>query len=283
METSKKWENIRNICIIKMLAKLGHYPIKTTEKAAWFLSPLRSETTASFNVSLHKNLWYDFGLGKGGSAIDLMMNIKSCNAKEAFEFLKEDLISFTFSPPSNFQPKNDIIQIITIDLIKNPSLLNYLKSRKIPLNIARNYCYQVWYEIREKNYFAIGLQNNKGGWELRNKYFKGSSRPKSYSIIKRAAKQLIIMEGMFDFLSLAFINKDLVQKSDIIILNSLGFIHKIKSLIPHYNMVLIYLDNDPAGKKATSSLLNLYNNITDCSDLYRDYPDLNEKLKKENY
>ena len=98
IETSKSWEKARNICIVKTLAKLGHFPSRKTEKEAWFLSPLRSETQASFSVSLHKNLWYDFGMGKGGSIIDLIMEMKSCTVKEALEYLMNDMATFSFSP-----------------------------------------------------------------------------------------------------------------------------------------------------------------------------------------
>ena len=86
---------------------------------------------------------------------------------------------------------------------------------------------------------------------------------------------------MFDFLSLVTIDEDLVQNSDCIILNSLAFLERIKMLIPKYEKVLIYLDNDPAGNKAASSLLDQFENVTDCSNSYSDYIDLNEKLKAE--
>ncbi|GGW86099.1 hypothetical protein GCM10008086_13010 [Salegentibacter mishustinae] len=86
---------------------------------------------------------------------------------------------------------------------------------------------------------------------------------------------------MFDFLSLATIDEDLVQNSDCIILNSLAFLERIKMLIPKYEKALLYLDNDPAGKKAAGSLLNQFQNVTDCSNSYCDYIDLNEKLKAE--
>ena len=272
----------RNICIVKILAKLGHFPTRTSEKEAWFLSPLRSETQASFSVSLIKNLWFDFGLGKGGNAIDLVMKIKSCSIKEALAFLNDDLISFSFSPPVKKIPeKNSGIKIIDVQFLSLRALIIYLESRNIPFEIARNYCRQVWYRFKGKKFFAIGLINHLGGWELRNKYFKNSSSPKTYSFINKNCKQLIITEGMFDFLSLATMDKNLVENSNCIILNSLAFIKRIEILIPEYDRVLLFLDNDPAGKKATTSLLSLYNNITDCSDSYSAYIDLNDKLKDE--
>ncbi|WP_282017016.1 toprim domain-containing protein [Salegentibacter mishustinae] len=281
-EITKSWEKARNICIVKTLAKLGHFPSRTTEKEAWFLSPLRSETQASFSVSLHKNLWYDFGIGKGGSTIDLIMLMKSFSVKEALEYLKNDTETFSFSPS---KPEDRLeqaeIRILDVELIYLQGLVDYLKSRKIPLEVGNKYCKQIWYGCRGKRFFAIGLQNQQGGWELRNKYFKTSSSPKTFSFFERDSNQLIINEGMFDFLSLATIDEDLVHNSDCIILNSLAFLRRIKMLIPKYEKVLIYLDNDPAGTKAASSLLKQFDNVTDCSISYSDYIDLNEKLKAE--
>jgi 5S rRNA maturation endonuclease (ribonuclease M5) len=275
-------KSARNICIVKTLAKLGHFPTRTTEKEAWFLSPLRSETQASFSVSLIKNLWFDFGLGIGGNTIDLIMLKKSWSVREALEFLKNDMGSLSFSPP-DIKPisKEPEISIPDVQIIHLKALIDYLHSRSIPYEIGRKYCRQVWYRCKGKRFFALGLENYKRGWELRNKYFKTSSSPKTFSFFERESKQLIITEGMFDFLSLASIDEDLVQTSDCIILNSLAFLERIKRFIPKYEKVLIYLDNDPAGKKAAGSLLNQFDNVANCSDSYSGYVDLNEKLIKE--
>jgi len=282
IETSKSWEKARNICIVKTLAKLGHFPSRTTEKEAWFLSPLRSETQASFSVSLHKNLWYDFGIGKGGSIIDLIMAMESCTVKEALEYLMSDMIKLSFRPlKTEARLRKTEIRILDVEAIYLQGLIDYLKSRNIPLKVGNKYCKQIWYHCKGKGFFAIGLQNHLGGWELRNKYFKSSSSPKTFSLIENDSEQLLITEGMFDFLSLATIDEDLVQSSDCIILNSLAFIKRIEILITVYDRVLLYLDNDPAGEKATTSLLNQYEHITDCRESYKGYVDLNEKLKDE--
>lgn len=273
-------EKARNICIVSYLAKLGHFPIGTTEKEAWFLSPLRSETKASFKVSKVLNKWYDFGIGKGGSLIDLVCLIQNCEFKEALAILEQDTIAPGYRYPKKQQSKKAKIQITTVEPLDHPALIQYLKSREIPINIARRYCSQVWYLWKNKPYYTIGLKNHLGGWELRNKYFKNSSSPKTYTIFQNNSEQLVITEGMFDFLSLATVDEDLVQNSDCIILNSLAFVNRTEPLIPEYHRVMLYLDNDPAGKKATAKLLSLYDHITDCSYAYKDYVDLNEKLIK---
>ena len=275
-------KSARNICIVKTLAKLGHFPTRKSEKEAWFLSPLRSETQASFSVSLIKNLWFDFGLGTGGNTIDLIMLIESWSVRETLEFLKNDIGYLSFSPPDiGHLTKESEISILDVQIIHLKALIDYLSSRNIPYEIGRKYCRQVWYRCKGKRFFALGLENYKRGWELRNKYFKTSSSPKTFSFFERDSNKLIITEGMFDFLSLATIDEDLVQNSDCIILNSLAFLERIKMLIPKYEKVLLYLDNDPAGKKAASLLLDQFDNVTDCSNSYSDYIDLNEKLKAE--
>jgi 5S rRNA maturation endonuclease (ribonuclease M5) len=275
---SKSCESARNICIVKTLAKLGHFPSRTSEKEAWFLSPLRSETQASFNVSLRKNLWYDFGIGKGGSIIDLIMTMKSCSINEAVQFLQTDTISYEFNPPMKQIGLRNKIQIITVGSLEHSALVGYLKSRNIPIKIAGKYCKEVWYRCKSKKYFAIGLENNFGGWELRNKYYKNSSSPKSYSFIDHSSERLLITEGIFDFLTLAVLNESLINASDGLVLNSLVFLKDIKNMISKYSEVFLFLDNDPAGEKATAVLLRFSTNVTDCSGSYHPYKDLNEKL-----
>ena len=86
---------------------------------------------------------------------------------------------------------------------------------------------------------------------------------------------------MFDFLSLATMEEDLVNSSDVIILNSLGFAHKIPEHLSIYANIRLYLDNDPAGDKATNMLIGLFDSATDERGFYKEFKDLNEKLCDE--
>ena len=275
------WESVRNICIVKTLAKLGHIPSKTTEKEAWFLSPLRSETQASFSVCLHKNVWYDFGSGQGGSVIDLIMALKGCSIHQAAKFLLEDTIIPPFQKPIKKQRTDISIKIKIIRPITTIALIQYIGSRNIPLEIAHTYCKEVWYSFKSKTYFAVGLANHIGGWELRNKYYKNSSSPKSYSLFKHSSDQMVVTEGIFDFLSLAVLEPEVVATSDCLILNSLSFIKDSHALLRSYKEVLLYLDNDAAGKKATQSLLSQFPSALDRSSSYSNFTDLNNWLTHE--
>lgn len=53
------------------------------------LCPFHTEKTPSFNVSPEKNLYYCFGCGAGGNAINFIMNIQNYSFREALEILAE--------------------------------------------------------------------------------------------------------------------------------------------------------------------------------------------------
>ncbi len=280
-------ETARNFSVEKALEKLGYFPKKTTEKEAWFLSPFRSETQASFKVSKIKNRWYDHGEGIGGNVIDLVCKILKCSIKDTLIFLSDsipiniieqqhqwDTTAINIMTAAN-------IEIIKVQEIMHPALVQYLKLRGIELDIAKKYCKEVWYQYKTSEFFAIGLKNNKGGWELRNKIFKNSRSPKSYTYIQNNKKQLIILEGMFDLLSLATLGGNLLKTSDILVLNSISFINDIEKHISKYALVHLYLDNDISGQKAAQYLIDKYKHVIDKSSSYKNYKDLNDLLNHE--
>jgi len=271
-------EIARHISVMEILAGLGHFPIKESEKEAWFLNILRSETQASFKVSKELNRWYDHGAGFGGNIIDLIVRMNHCSVKEALEFLTNDISYFSFHQQAIFRNSVSKIQILKVHEIIHPALIQYLSSRKITLTTARKYCKEVWYEFNGKKYFAIGLQNVKDGWELRNIYFKNSSSPKSYTYLKNSGKQLIALEGMFDLLSLVELDIIDISNCDIIILNSTAFIKSIVGFFKDYHKVYLYLDNDPTGKRISLLLTQNYTHVIDKSSLYKNFKDLNEWL-----
>ena len=205
-------ERARAFPIEKALAKLGHFPTKSTEKEAWFLSPFRSETQASFKVSKKLNRWYDHGSGKGGNVIDLICQINRSSVGEALSFLEQGQTSFSFQQqlPVRIQ-KNTGLKILHARPIRHYGLIKYLSERKISIAIASTICKEVHYLHKGRPYFAIGLQNDSEGWELRNKYYKNCSSPKDITHIKNGNGKLIVTEGVFDLLSILSYNKILEQ------------------------------------------------------------------------
>jgi len=271
-------ERARNLSIVKTLASFGHFPSRTTEKEAWFLSPLRSETQASFKVSLVLNRWYDHGLGTGGNGLDLIVAMKNCSVKEALELLSKEKDFFFFQQPILKKPTSSEIEILDVKPIQHQALIQYLDARMISIQAAKRYCKEVTYRIKGKSCFSIGLQNHKDGWELRNKYFKISSSPKAYTYLNKHSDRLMILEGMFDLLSLAELYPNQLESSDVIVLNSLSFLQAVSNLFENYKEVELYLDQDESGRMHSKELTDRYSNMKDTSECYIGYKDLNEQL-----
>ncbi|EID74047.1 DNA primase [Imtechella halotolerans K1] len=271
-------EKARSICIVLTLAKLGHFPKRKSEKEAWFLSPFRSETQASLKVSLKENYWIDFGSFEGGNVIDLVVKLKHCSVKDALIFLSGGIPNFSFHQQTILKQRTGKIEILKILTIQHLFLINFLKSRKILVSFAQNYCKEVWYNHNGKTFFAIGLENHLGGWELRNKYFKSSTSPKTFSLIPQGSDHLIVTEGMFDLLSLESLLNESLEGYDLMILNSLAFTRNISSYLKSYKTIKLYLDYDDSGSKATEYLLKIHSQAIDCRAVYKGYKDANEKL-----
>ena len=274
-------ERARAFPIERALAKLGHFPTKTTGKEAWYLSPFRPEAQASFKVSKKLNRWYDHGAGKGGNVIDLICQITKCSVKEALKIIGQDRTSFSFQQQLVFEKdegKEHKITITNITTLTHPALKGYLKSRSIELTTALKYIREVHYRFKDKDYFAIGLKNDSGGWELRNKYLKNSSSPKDTTHIKNGHTKLIVTEGMFDLLSILEGNENLEMEYDLLVLNSTAFVQKAMKIVEDYSSIELYLDNDLNGKKMTQKLIENSENCEDRSTLYKDFKDINEWL-----
>ena len=91
------YKEANNISIKDYLNSLGIQPV--TEKGSYgmYRSPLREDNTPSFKVDYNANLWCDYGTGKGGTLIDLVMKQNGCNAYGAICRLEQgDTASFSF-------------------------------------------------------------------------------------------------------------------------------------------------------------------------------------------
>jgi hypothetical protein len=285
MENKIKINKLKEIPIDFVLSKYGIKAVKTRYNCAWYFAFDREENTASIKVDSVMNRFYDHGIGKGGSVIDIVMLIQRCTLNDAIQFLSdfdglqmEEHIKTT----RKLKIENSSIFIFKVQKLVHPPLLEYLEKRFIELCVAEKYCHQVHYNVSGKNYFGIGFLNDQGGYEIRSKYFKGGSSPKTITSILNGSKELVIFEGFFDFLSYLTIKPEKQKLYDFIILNSVSNHVKITpEIIIKYDLVYLFLDNDNAGKKTTELIQNKTKKVFDYSTKYEAFNDLNEYLIHE--
>jgi hypothetical protein len=175
---------------------------------------------------------------------------------------------------------NSKIKVLQTTPLQHPALLQYISSRRVSLEIAKKYCLEVHFELFGRHNFAVGFGNTAGGFELRNKYFKGASSPKAITVFDAGERDTMkVFEGFFDFLSyqqLTQLSKLPPQHS--LILNSLSFFEQSRPLMEQYKRVELYLDNNTAGRKATVSAVKGNSCYSDQSHFYRKFEDLNDFL-----
>lgn len=281
------------IPIMDYLASINHHPKRiVNQNQFWFLSPLRNEKTASFKVDKTINRWFDFGSGKGGNLVDLTLLLHDLKSvSEALEKIETHLFFFHQQNNSNIiesdNPKTAESQNATILEIKdirnlgyNTAITEYLHSRNIDIQKASNYLKEVYYFANHKHYFGVGFQNNSGGREIRNKYFKGCLGNKDLTTIENNNDSIAVFEGFFDFISanqLGFVDS---KSTDILVLNSNALLDRSIVFLENKKAVNLYLDNDDSGSAATAIITNHINCACDQRSLYANAKDINELLAR---
>ena len=159
------------------------------------------------------------------------------------------------------------------------SLLMYLKERGIPLDIAKQHARELYYRHRDKDYSAIGIPNDSDGFEVRNRYFKGTIGNKDVSTIPGPTHRVFVFEGMFDFLSAQAMLDGKIDGT-VIVLNSVTMKDKAIEIIKELKplTVELYRDNDNSGRALLVDFQQALPEptIVDWAKLYACCGDLNE-------
>ncbi len=271
----------KKIPIVSYLAACGITPEKVRGDEVLYKSPLREDHRPSFFVNRKKNTWYD-ARGFGGNILDLVMRMNMVTLPGALMILQRPGISAeTFSFPCQ-QTEAGSIELKHVQQLQNRALVQYIEGRGIPAKVAACYCHEAYYRIDGKQYFALAFCNDQLGFELRNKYFKGSIAPKAITTIKGKHESVIIFEGFINFLSALVYYKKTRTEATIIILNSVSNLHLALPKLQTFRNINLFFDNDKAGEQATIEVKELYPDATDFSKIvYPGYNDFNEYLTRK--
>lgn len=272
---------IKRLSIRDYLSRRGIRPARENDRCGFYLSPLRAEHTPSFKVDYTLNLWHDFGTGKGGSIIDLVMGLENCDKSQAIRLLSNGEISPAVVAPTSATPPVPALRILTHTPLQHAALIGYLRERGINPTIAAAYCRQVRYAVGGREFFSIGFRNDAGGYELRSEHFKGGSSPKHITTIDNHADTCIAFEGFMDFLSYLTLKEAERLRIDAVVMNSVVNIGKAIPFLQRHRTVHTFFDNDDAGRRAAAQMQQLAPavEVVDQAPLYRDHNDLNDYLK----
>ncbi len=282
------FSRIKRYPIVEYLERKGIKPVRKTPTYAMYRSPLREETHPSFKVDTEKNLWIDYGEGRGGSIIDLCMRMEGCTLSEAIRRLGQNASdNGTYSSRNGFAPNNShpvmavngARRLIEISDTLPPHLQDYLtKERCINLEKAMPFLKCVCYEVRGRCYQAIGFANQSRGYELRDdKTFKGTIAPKDITpIFTDRAEPVCIFEGFMDFLSFLSMKEEITNHC--LVMNSVSNVARTIRYLNdrHLTHIRAFLDNDEAGRRAVQDFIKAGFHVEGMNIHYKDFKDLNE-------
>ena len=280
----------KQIRIEEYLHSLGYDPVRRQGGNLWYKSPFRDEREPSFKVNTERNLWYDFGAGRGGNIIALAQELY---ASDSLPYLLERIaeqapgvrpVSFSFGGQALSKPSFQQLEVMPLS---SPALYSYLRQRGINTELAKRECREVRYLTDGKPYFAVGFPNRSGGYEIRNKLFKGCIAPKDITHIRQeqTRETCCLFEGFMDYLSFLTLRLERCPErpdldgQDYIVLNSTSNLSKAIRPLGGYGRIHCFLDNDKAGMEAVQELREEYGlRVRDASHIYGGYNDLNDFL-----
>ena len=283
---------IKRYSIVEYLERKGFKPVRRTPSYALYRSPLREETHPSFKVDTEKNLWIDYGEGRGGSIIDLCMRMEGCTLSESIRRLGQNAPDDgTYSSLNDFvsnnsQPVmvvNGARRLIEISDTLPPHFQEYLtKVRCINLEKAKPFLKCISYEVRGRRYQAIGFANLSGGYELRDdKTFKGTIAPKDITPIftdkiTDRMQPICVFEGFMDFLSFLSMKEKVVNRC--LVMNSVSNVARTIRYLNdrHLTHIRAFLDNDEAGRRAVQDFIKAGFHVEDMNIHFQDFKDLND-------
>ena len=278
-------ENIKDIGIKQFLQTKGINPVKDYGYYGMYYCPHREDRNASFKVDYNKNVWYDFGTNEGGSIIDLVMKMENCSFHEAANWVEGKYAGVQISSDADssfsFHGDNSSNIIQNILPITHPKLIEWVKERKINLDLANRYCKEIHYQNKDKNYFSVGFKNDKGGYELSSPpNFKSCISPKEITTFRNNQDTCLAFEGFWDYLSYLAIQKIEKAKHDVAVLNSVANVQKAMDFLKSHKEIYSYLDNDEGGRNATELIKSNCISVNNRSERYAGFKDLNDYLRQ---
>jgi hypothetical protein len=295
MMEQKNIDQLKATPLADVLSKCGARFAYARAAYSMYYAPYRDDHHPSLRVDVQKNVWYDFGTGEGGDVIDLVKKINNTDFAGAVQALGAAQFNVRAQLPES-QPISPVasasgITIFHVQNLQNRALLNYIEERHVSLDIARQHCKELYYMAgpESKRFFGIGFRNDRGGWEIRNKYCKQATS-KDVTTIRGDDSYCCVFEGFMDYLSYLTL-QSVVQPSpanthtqhSCIVLNSLVNLDKAVPFLQQHTHVHAYLDNDEAGRNATQRLCSILPNavVYDYAHTYSKNKDYNEFLMSQ--
>lgn len=270
---------------------LGDKVVKKISNGYLARCPWREDKNPSLTVTLDGKGWHDLSDGSHGNLIGMVQRCLNTTDLSRVCAAFGTVTPFSFHQPRIFdkgKEKDNGFAFCDIVPLQNRVLYAYLGARCINTTIAKRFLKEAHYgfEIREdgRYLFALAYANDLGGYELRgapNKGnpdgYKGGTAPKGITThFGIANAPTVVFEGFMDMLSFATLCGEV--KHNYVVLNSVVNVDAGIEVLRSISKVLLCLDNDEGGEKATRQILDALPSAVDIRSRFSPAKDVNEYL-----
>ena len=269
-----------------LLEALGHRPEKQHgQELIYHLSGPKP----CFAVNQEHNIWYDHHTGKGGNIIDFAMTYWKATFREALKKLNEHFSLNQLPEYGRLQCRRRHAQKLphyrlqhTRPLGGNPNITAFLQEKCI-WEASQNVLTEVYYYVQDesgqiKPFYAAGLQNELGHWQVSSPCFNGSLGHTAISFIAKSETKVSVFQDSINYLSWQTDNPE--ANDSILILNSddllLAAIRKIKD----FAEISVLFNREDTGRQKCAELMQALPQATDRSAVYEGHTHYNEWLVK---
>jgi len=288
-----KEEILSRVDIRQILQEFG---IPYKESYGRVIFSLREEKNPSCSAVFDGDCWKwrDFGSDElRGTVIHLYSYLKYGECSFSWEAVKEIAEKYLNSSPVEFESSPSPLPVSSSSsgAVKVVAVLDdflnaqkeYLKDRCVYPLPQSSPVYPVKYSYRGKDWYGIAIKTFSGGWVIRQTLKKENfarylfSGKADISFWKGQNDKLVVVEGMFDALSLRILRKEI---DNILILNSVTLYHHFLNWIQGrcFEKIVLALDNDEAGRSITRKLYSSLGQKYSLKVLSYEGKDLNEYL-----
>lgn len=269
----------------KLLEALGHQPEKRHgQELIYHLSGPKP----AFAVNQQHNIWYDYHAGKGGNIIDFAIMYWKVTFREALKKLGEHFELNELPDYGRLQCRRRHAQKLphyrlqhTRPLGQNPNITAYLQEKCI-WEASQDILTEVYYYVQDesghiKPFYAAGLQNELGHWQVSSPIFNKCLGHTAISFFQKNETQVSIFQDTISYLSWQTDHPQsdhsiLIVHSDDLLLSA---IRKIKD----FQEISVLFNRDDTGRRQSAELLQALPQATDRS-VYEGHTHYNEWLVK---
>lgn len=259
-------EYANTIPLRDILHKLGSNPVQENTDCLYYLSIFEEGDTPQLKVHKATNRWEDVHACRSGGPLELVQGWLQQQGLKCAEADVLHWLKFTIGYPSLIEkfglkkPEADNLYSIAFKTgLQEQSLIRYVLQQGFSFNQAKRFFKQVYVlnKATGKEFRALGMRNEEGGYALYSPHLEAMTAPLSVSFIrgeKNDYERVYVFKTPFDYRR-ALQLYPAIAAHDSMILHAYGCADPATAYVRGFGYKRLYtvFDDSPEGQCATEA------------------------------